>query len=426
MASPYDRRPGKGRAHALNTRPRLRRRARLGAVAVCISWLFLAGSARATLPWPGDDVDSRTRAEGRGLDQAGNPAYQRAQQPYAGAWDGMDPFRRNWSGTRGLTIPVSFPNRYGATLRGHLYRPCRSGASDGQPCPWPDPLTGKLVRGPLPAVVLLPGLGGPNRFETIYSTFAQQLADHGYIVLSVDPQGQGGSDRDPAPKYCEKPGSWQDPQEAGLAERGDCAGYDAPSQGEAELVDPAFQPLVDAARASGDPNIYNTAVTIALFASLHYDREAFMQRFPRLYAPFQARFAFAGIDAANWLVSIDNPWIHLVDTDRVGIAGHSAGADGAIIAGNAHRDRRFRAAVAWDTFGTQPFAPLGEMVPTVPTMIHQSEQAQFAFPWGSEPPDPELLPAYSTLEKFGQVDVASISSRCAGPPTTSGSGTPTR
>ncbi|MDQ4069541.1 MAG: hypothetical protein M3203_08770 [Actinomycetota bacterium] len=279
--------------------------------------------------------------------------------------------------------------------------------SGGEPCPWPDHVTGKLVRGPLPAVVLLPGLGDANRFETLYSTFAQQLADHGYIVLSVDPQGQGRSDRDPAPQYCEKPGAWQDPQEAGLVERGECAGYDAPSEGDAELVDPAFQPLVDAARASGDPNIYRTAVTIAVFASLQYDREAFIQRFPRLYAPFQARFTFAGIDAANWLVSTDNPWLHLVDTDRIGIAGHSAGADGAIIAGNAHRDRRFRAAVAWDTFGTQPFAPLGEMVPTIPTMIHQSEQAQFGFPWGAKPPDPELLPAYSTIGKFAQAGVAS-------------------
>jgi dienelactone hydrolase len=367
-------------------------------LAVAVASLLLTGTASAGDPWPADDVDSRVRSEGRGLDQAANPAYQRALKHYDPS-DGIDPFRRNWSGDRGHSMPVTFPNRYGVKLAGHLYHP---------KLPWSDPVTGKLVRGPLPAVVLLPGLSKDRR-ETTYSPFAQQLAEHGYVVLSVDPQGQGLSQRDPAPEYCGPGGQWREPQEAGLEERGVCAGHDPTSEGEAVLVDERLQPLLEAARAGGDP-VYEVALNAAILISLRADPTAFMSRLPKLYDSFRTRFTFTGIDAVDWLVSSQNPWQSLVDVDRVGIAGHSAGADAAIVAGNAHRDRRFRAAVAWDTFGSPPFKspeePLG-MVATIPTMIHQSEQAQGAFPWGPEPPDPELFPSYRTFERFNAAGVAS-------------------
>ena len=59
-----------------------------------IAALAAAPPAAGQLPWPADDVDSRLRATGRGLDQVANLAYQRAKQPGDDyAW--IDPFRRN-------------------------------------------------------------------------------------------------------------------------------------------------------------------------------------------------------------------------------------------------------------------------------------------------------------------------------------------
>ncbi len=353
------------------------------------------------LPWPWADADARTRAEGRGLDQASNPAYQRARKGTVLSGEPEpDPFRRNWSGTRGQSIPVEFPNRYGAMLRGHLHLPCVGVQAGAERCSWPDPITRKVVHGPLPAVVVLPGFGTT---EAVYSPLSQQLAEHGYAVLSIDPQGQGKSDPDPPdPRYCLAEGDWRAPQEADLTERGACAGHDPSSDGEAPLVDDDFQPVLQAARAAS-PAVSDQVLALAIFASLHYDREEFVEDLPDTYERFRTRFTFAGIDAADWLVSPLNPFHALVDADRVGVVGHSAGADAAIIAGNAHRQRRFRAAVAWDTFGTPPWG--NALVPTIPTMIHNSEQAQFTFPWGIHPPNPEMLPAHRTFETFERAGV---------------------
>lgn len=353
-----------------------------------VAALVLAPPAAAQLSWPADDVDSRAHSEGRGIDQVSNLAYQRAKQPGDDtAW--IDPFRRNWSGTRGERIAVRFPNRYGAMLAGHLYRPI---------LPWTDPVTGKQSTSGLPAVVLLPGLGN---WDTHYASLAQQISENGYVVLSVEPQGQHLSERDPNPRdaYCGPGGQWREPQEAGLAETGECAGYDPPSDGEADLIAPELRPAVDAVR--GTP-AYQPLVGAAILISLRLDPAGFRDRIESTYRPFRARFTFTGIDAVDWLVSPANPWRSLIDSNRVGIAGHSAGADAAIIAGNAHRLKRFRAAVAWDTYGRPPDA----MVPTIPTMIQQAEQASATFPWGATPPDPEFMPSYRTLDRFDSAGVS--------------------
>jgi hypothetical protein len=284
------------------------------ALLVLVALLVVAAPAAAQLPWPADDVDSRVRSEGRGLDQAANLAYQRAKRPGDDfAW--IDPFRRQWSGTRGKRLAVRFPNRYGAQLAGHMYRPN---------LPWLDPLTGKRFAGALPAVVLLPGLGG---WDTNYESLAQQIAEHGYVVLAVEPQGQHLSEPDPNPRdrYCGPGGGWRQPQEAGLEETGDCAGHDPPSDGDAVLIAPQLRPIVDAAR--GTP-AYQQLVVAAILVSAHSDPAGFRDRGDSFYKSFRARFTFTGIDATDWLISPANPWKSLVDTDRIGIAGHSAGADG--------------------------------------------------------------------------------------------------
>ena len=37
-------------------------------------------------------------------------------------WNGGNPLRRGWSGRRGLRVPVSYTNRYGALIRGNVLR----------------------------------------------------------------------------------------------------------------------------------------------------------------------------------------------------------------------------------------------------------------------------------------------------------------
>jgi hypothetical protein len=98
-------------------------------------------------------------------------------------WDVGNPLRAGWDGTRGLSERVSFTNRYGALLRGTVYRP-EPGARD--------PYTGQRLRGPFPGVVITPG--SVQGSEGMYRWLAQDLAERGYVVLTYDVQGQGASE----------------------------------------------------------------------------------------------------------------------------------------------------------------------------------------------------------------------------------------
>lgn len=93
-----------------------------------------------------------------------------------------DPFRspEKWNGTRGRTVPVSFQDRHGVTLRGDLWGPS---------LPFKDPDTGRLSSGPFPAVIVVEGSeGGARGFEWA----AEGLAENGYIVMTFDVEGQLG------------------------------------------------------------------------------------------------------------------------------------------------------------------------------------------------------------------------------------------
>ena len=74
-----------------------------------------------------------------------------------------------------------------------------------------------------PAVVFVNGYGSA---DDAYFWAAQDLAEHGYLVMTFDPQGAGGSDAKPAPEFCEPGGAWTQPQEMGIREQGSCAGQD--------------------------------------------------------------------------------------------------------------------------------------------------------------------------------------------------------
>ncbi len=98
-------------------------------------------------------------------------------------WNVGNPLRAGWDGTRGRSEQVAFTNRYGALLRGTVYRPL-PGARD--------PYTGKRLRGPYPGVVITPG--SVQGSEGMYVWLAQDLAERGYVVLTYDVQGQGTSE----------------------------------------------------------------------------------------------------------------------------------------------------------------------------------------------------------------------------------------
>jgi dienelactone hydrolase len=98
-------------------------------------------------------------------------------------WNVGNPLRAGWNGTRGVSRKVSFTNRYGALLRGTVYKP-KPGAVD--------PYTGRELRGPFPGVVLTEG--SVQGSEGMYAWLAQDLAERGYVVLTYDVQGQGTSE----------------------------------------------------------------------------------------------------------------------------------------------------------------------------------------------------------------------------------------
>jgi len=98
-------------------------------------------------------------------------------------WNVGNPLRAGWNGTRGRSRKVAFTNRYGALLRGTVYRPL-PGARD--------PYTGKRLRRPFPGVVITPG--SVQGSEGMYVWLAQDLAERGYVVLTYDVQGQGTSE----------------------------------------------------------------------------------------------------------------------------------------------------------------------------------------------------------------------------------------
>ena len=98
-------------------------------------------------------------------------------------WNGGNPLRRGWSGTRGLRVPVAYTNRYGALIRGDVFAPL-PGARD--------PYTHKRLRRPVSrASSSRPG--SIQGSERMYCWLAEDLAERGYVVLTYDVQGQGTS-----------------------------------------------------------------------------------------------------------------------------------------------------------------------------------------------------------------------------------------
>jgi dienelactone hydrolase len=344
---------------------------------VILSWrralalILLGGSALACMlsaspsraaPSAAGLLADRVYAEGRGFDQLTNPAYLARSLPdvlaYATGRDTTsvltDPFRKAWAPARGDVTAISYRNRYGARIRGHLWRPR---------LPWRDPVTGRLVRAGLPALIMLNGLGTD---ETAYRGIEQSLAESGYVVMTFDPQGVAPSDTEPDPKarFCDPNGSWRRPQEIGLRERGPCAGV-AP----APPTPGSLGPLADA--LGPIPVAGNYVAAAAFITALKLQRATFDASLQQAYENAAPNFALGALDAVSWLRSRANPWQGLIDVRRVGLMGHSLGAYGALLAGNGDPRRRFAAVVAFDDHGALP-AGFGFHTPT---MLQLSETA---------------------------------------------------
>lgn len=306
------------------------------------------------LAWYEREAENYAAAHGRTTDQLSNPAYEqlRVEVCASGADPAAcngDPYRRleAWDGIRGHVTAISFENRYGATLRGELWSPRTS---------FKDAVSGRTDDGPFPAVVLVSAYGF-DRFR--YRAFAQGLAEAGYVVLTFDPQGQGESDTDGHPRYCDPDGKWREPQEMGIRETGDCAGHDPQPEGTTQDL-PYLLPIL----LSGDA------------------REV-----QELYRAFRPRFVFGALDATEWLLSVDNPWRNRVDETRLGIAGHSIGAYAAMMVANGDPLQRFAAGISWDSFAHLD----NGVTPSVPTMFQQSEQENLLGPRRAPPEHPEWL-----------------------------------
>jgi dienelactone hydrolase len=362
--------------------------------AVVLVALAVAGSARAEDPSPGTpswyarSAENHLYAQGRWIDQLTNPDYlskalSATPECVAGLNDlcfFVDPYRRGWGTTRGTMTAVSWKNRYGVDIAGTLYLPA---------LPFTDPVTGDPSNGPFPAVIIVPGLGAAHQ---PYSGIAQGLAESGYAVLAFDPQCQGRSGCQPAEEFCDPAGPWREPQEMGIRERGACAG-----------MVPAADPATDPA------GFVQENVAFGLYGAGCMTNGCDEDNLAGQYQDAAPTFVFGALDAVGWLLSDENPERTLIDHTRVGLAGHSMGAYGALMAANGDPSGRFHAAVPWDGYGRMSDLAVS---PTVPTMIQMAENEEAGGPFRS-PPDPDEKTPSENARGFVEagVDVAAIALR---------------
>jgi dienelactone hydrolase len=257
-------------------------------------------------------------------------------------WNVGNPLRAGWEHTRGRARKIAFTNRYGALLRGTVYRP-RRGARD--------PYTGARLRPPYPGVVLTEG--SVQGSEGMYEWLAQDLAERGYVVLTYDVQGQGTSETLPhltnnALPFCNPFATPRDGEQFG------CPGV-------------PFQQLSNF--------VVGTRNALSFFTST-------------------PRRPYRNVGAAGARVTPHNPYWRLFDrspdrrtatpgrTTRIAIIGHSMGA--AAVSKVQGTDRRVAAVVALDKLtGPSATGPLDGSgnVPVVPALAVQAEYGFTVAPW---------------------------------------------
>lgn len=349
-------------------------RRRIWVAVTALALAFLApGTASAREPAPGSpeylarDVRNIADAYGRQTAPDGqlSPAYGGALVPHAGAvhaeqlraqaatptrpaltpglavpgWNSGNPYRAGWEEQRGTTTPVTFTNRYGALVSGHVFTP-RPGALD--------PYTDEPLTGPFPGIVITPG--SVQGSERMYWWLAQDLAERGYVVLTYDVQGQGTSETLPHESPIEDLPYCNLAAAPYAGEQTSCPGV--PSQQTANFV-------------------YGTQDATDFFLSTPA-------------APYPNRGAgSADVDAYNPLWesfdrSPDPQTVTPGRTTRLALVGHSLGALAVSYVQGV--DERVQAVVALDKLSTSTalstspeFDALGPLRPVVPALGVQSE-----------------------------------------------------
>jgi dienelactone hydrolase len=257
----------------------------------------------------------------------------------------------------GQVQPVVFGARNGATLTGRVWF-TRSGPAKR------------------PGIVIVNG--SVQASETLYWFAAQTLAKAGYVVLTFDPQNQGRSDsQGEAPDQSE--------------------GFPAQSDG---------RPFFDGAQDALDFFLSTPSAPYRPRPSCNSGTS---------HVPKQGRRAAQGLNAPF------NPLWNLIDTARVGIAGHSYGAAGVSYVGQ--RDPRVKAVVAWDAL-REPVAdgvrgPIGacvdaaERAPAAITKPALNLTADYFIPPvpNTSQPDYEEKAAVSKAYSTAGVDTGSIAIR---------------
>ena len=261
-------------------------------------------------------------------------------------WNVGNPLRAGWEHTRGRMTPVAFTNRYGALLRGHVYRP-RPGAVD--------PYTGRTLHGPFPGVVITEG--SVQGSEGMYEWLAQDLAERGYVVLTYDVQGQGTSETFP---HQDSP--------ADTNALPFCNPFATPADGETTGC-----PGVPSQQLSNF--VVGTRNALGFFTSTPdhpYRNKAAGGTEVSAYNPY-------------WRLFDRSPDRHTVTpgrTTRIAIIGHSMGA--AAVSKVQGTDDRVEAVVALDKLtGPGSAGPLNGSGnrPTVPALAVQSEYGFSVTPW---------------------------------------------
>lgn len=255
-----------------------------------------------------------------------------------------------------------FVNRNGALLSAHLWRPPASTDPGGR----------------LPTVVMLSGDVIP---ETYYWFAAAAFARAGYLVLTFDPQGHGLSDTIGRGAQARRHVAVQQAAESGTVEA--AADEDAVEQAQDALgfllstpQRPYLPPAID-----GTP------------ARPGHPATAAQRR--------QAAGAAPGGEAAH-----DNPFAARVDRRRIGVVGHSRGADVASFL--AARDPRVSAAVAWDDLLAQTADALSvPLRPRVPVLGIADDYGQLPTPFVADP-DPLVHDAGVAAARVARVDAGEL------------------
>ncbi len=237
----------------------------------------------------------------------------------------------------GLVVPVEYANRNGAVVSGHLWATLPD-----------DPKA--IARRPL-VVITNGSIQAP---EQLYWHAAQTLAQHGYVVLTWDPQGQGRSD---------------------TFGSGETLLRGVPAQQAANFVE---------------------GTEDALDFALSTPEHPYTPRGPG--AARQRELVAAGRSPKN------NPLHALVDATRVGIAGHSLGAFA--VSQISASDPRVDAVVAWDNL--QPPSP--PLKPRVPALGISNDYGLVVTPFTSDP-DPEARNRAFAAYKQAGIDAMQVNIR---------------